>query len=198
MVRITKVHTGGGDTGKTSLLDGKRVGKENLRVGVYGTIDELNSQIGVIRMELNRCGKSDFSDEADEKLGIIQQELFDIGGECSCTPGMLPPQMALIGMEQCDLLVAEMDNWLDDLSPLTSFIMPTGSAPVATMHVARTVTRRAERKVCEIISIDGEDAIRTEIICYLNRLSDWLFVLGRWFTEKNREVEVLWTPLGKR
>ena len=198
MVRITKVHTGGGDTGKTSLLDGKRVGKENLRVGVYGTIDELNSQIGVIRMELNRCGESDFSDEADEKLGIIQQELFDIGGECSCTPGMLPPQMALIGMEQCDRLVAEMDNWLDDLSPLTSFIMPTGSAPVATMHVARTVTRRAERKVCEIISIDGEDAIRTEIICYLNRLSDWLFVLGRWFSGKNREVEVLWTPLGKR
>jgi len=198
MVRITKVHTGGGDTGKTSLLDGKRVGKENLRVGVYGTIDELNSQIGVIRMELNRCGESDFSDEADEKLGIIQQELFDIGGECSCTPGMLPPQMALIGMEQCDRLVAEMDHWLDDLSPLTSFIMPTGSAPVATMHVARTVTRRAERKVCEIISIDGEDAIRTEIICYLNRLSDWLFVLGRWFSEKNREVEVLWTPLGKR
>jgi cob(I)alamin adenosyltransferase len=198
MVRITKVHTGGGDTGKTSLLDGKRVGKENLRVGVYGTIDELNSQIGVIRMELNRCGESDFSDEADEKLGIIQQELFDIGGECSCTPGMLPPQMALIGMEQCDRLVAEMDNWLDDLSPLTSFIMPTGSAPVATMHVARTVTRRAERKACEIISIDGEDAIRTEIICYLNRLSDWLFVLGRWFSVKNREVEVLWTPLGKR
>ncbi|MGY8644971.1 MAG: cob(I)yrinic acid a,c-diamide adenosyltransferase [Candidatus Poseidoniales archaeon] len=198
MVRITKVHTGGGDTGKTSLLDGKRVGKENLRVGVYGTIDELNSQIGVIRMELNRCGESDFSDEADEKLGIIQQELFDIGGECSCTPGMLPPQMALIGMEQCDRLVAEMDNWLDDLSPLTSFIMPTGSAPVATMHVARTVTRRAERKVCEIIAIDGEDAIRTEIICYLNRLSDWLFVLGRWFSVKNREVEVLWTPLGKR
>jgi|TARA_B110000263_G_scaffold124868_1_gene108596 cob(I)alamin adenosyltransferase len=198
MVRITKVHTGGGDTGKTSLLDGKRVGKENLRVGVYGTIDELNSQIGVIRMELNRCGESDFSDEADEKLGIIQQELFDIGGECSCTPGMLPPQMALIGMEQCDRLVAEMDNWLDDLSPLTSFIMPTGSAPVATMHVARTVTRRAERKACEIISIDGEDAIRTEIICYLNRLSDWLFVLGRWFSGKNREVEVLWTPLGKR
>ena len=198
MVRITKVHTGGGDTGKTSLLDGKRVGKENLRGGVYGTIDELNSQIGVIRMELNRCGESDFSDEADEKLGIIQQELFDIGGECSCTPGMLPPQMALIGMEQCDRLVAEMDNWLDDLSPLTSFIMPTGSAPVATMHVARTVTRRAERKACEIISIDGEDAIRTEIICYLNRLSDWLFVLGRWFSGKNREVEVLWTPLGKR
>ncbi len=198
MVRITKVHTGGGDTGKTSLLDGKRVGKENLRVGVYGTIDELNSQIGVVRMELNRHDHSDFVDDVDGKLGIIQQELFDIGGECSCSPGKLPPQMALIGMEQCDRLVTEMDEMLEDLSPLTSFIMPTGSPPVATMHVARTTTRRAERKVCEIISIEGENAMRTEIICYLNRLSDWLFVLGRWITAKNGEEEVLWTPLGKR
>jgi cob(I)alamin adenosyltransferase len=198
MVRITKVHTGGGDTGKTSLLDGKRVGKENLRVGVYGTIDELNSQIGVVRMELNRTKKSTFASIADEKLGIIQQELFDIGGECSCSPGLLPTQMVVIGMEQCDRLVSEMDEMLEDLSPLTSFIMPTGSAPVATMHVARTITRRAERKVCEIISIDGKDAMRMEIICYLNRLSDWLFVLGRWFSVKNGEDEVLWTPLGKR
>ena len=198
MVRITKVHTGGGDTGKTSLLDGKRVGKENLRVGVYGTIDGLNSQIGVVRMELNRHNHSDFVDDVDDKLGIIQQELFDIGGECSCSPGKLPSLMALIGMEQCDRLVTEMDEMLEDLSPLTSFIMPTGSPPVATMHVARTTTRRAERKVCEIIAIEGENAMRTEIICYLNRLSDWLFVLGRWITAKNGEEEVLWTPLGKR
>jgi cob(I)alamin adenosyltransferase len=149
-------------------------------------------------MELNRVGETTFSNTADQKLGIIQQELFDIGGECSCSPGLLPTQMALIGMKQCDRLVSEMDEMLEDLSPLTSFIMPTGSAPVATMHVARTITRRAERKVCEIISIDGEDALRTEIICYLNRLSDWLFVLGRWFSAKNGEEEVLWTPLGKR
>jgi cob(I)alamin adenosyltransferase len=198
MVRITKVHTGGGDKGKTSLLDGKRVGKENLRVGLYGTIDELNSQIGIVRMELKRYRESDFSDVVDAKLGLIQQELFDIGGECSCSPGMLPPQMVLIGMEQCDRLVNEMDEWLEYLSPLTSFIMPTGSPPVATMHVARTITRRTERKACEIISIDGELAIRIEIVCYLNRLSDWLFVLGRWFSMKNDEEEVLWTPLGKR
>ena len=198
MVRITKVHTGAGDTGKTSLLDGKRVGKENMRVGVYGTIDEVNSQIGVVRMELLRMNDFQFSTELDQKLGLIQQELFDIGGECSCTPGLLPPQMALIGIEQCNRLVEEMDKWLVDLEPLTSFIMPTGSAPVATMHVARTITRRAERKVCEIIAIEGENAIRTEIICYLNRLSDWLFVLGRWVSLKNNEVEVLWTPLGKR
>ena len=198
MVRITKVHTGAGDTGKTSLLDGKRVGKENMRVDVYGTIDEVNSQIGVVRMELLRMNDFQFSTELDQKLGLIQQELFDIGGEFSCTPERLPPQMALIGIEQCNRLVEEMDKWLVDLEPLTSFIMPTGSAPVATMHVARTITRRAERKVCEIIAIEGENAIRTEIICYLNRLSDWLFVLGRWVSLKNNEVEVLWTPLGKR
>jgi cob(I)alamin adenosyltransferase len=198
MVRITKVHTGGGDKGQTSLLDGKRVGKEDMRVDVYGTIDELNSQIGVVRMELNRSKDSDFSKEAERKLGIIQQELFDIGGECACSPGMLPPQMVLIGMKQCDRLVKEMDEWLKDLQPLSSFIMPTGSPPVATMHVARTVARRAERKACEIISVDGEEAVRIEIICYLNRLSDWLFVLGRWFSLKNNETEVLWTPLGKR
>ena len=203
MVRITKVHTGAGDTGKTSLLDGKRVGKEDLRVGVYGTIDEVNSQIGVVRMELNcpnyrRQENFEFSEEIDIKLGLIQQELFDIGGECSCSPGLLPPQMAVIGIEQCDRLVEEMDRWLLDLEPLISLIMPTGSAPVATMHVARTITRRAERKVCEIIAAEGENAIRTEIICYLNRLSDWLFVLGRWISFKNNEKEVLWTPLGKR
>ena len=169
-----------------------------MRVGVYGTIDEVNSQIGVVRMELLRMNDFQFSTELDQKLSLIQQELFDIGGECSCTPGLLPPQMALIGIEQCNRLVEEMDKWLVDLEPLTSFIMPTGSAPVATMHVARTITRRAERKVCEIIAIEGENAIRTEIICYLNRLSDWLFVLGRWVSLKNNEVEVLWTPLGKR
>tara|TARA_B100001996_G_C18320148_1_gene462174 strand:- start:3 stop:608 length:606 start_codon:yes stop_codon:yes gene_type:complete len=201
MVRITKVHTGGGDKGQTSLLDGKRVGKEDLRVDVYGTIDELNSQIGVVRMELNRNANShsmNSSNEAVDKLDIIQQELFDIGGECACSPGMLPPQMALIGMKECDRLVKEMDEWLKDLQPLSSFIMPTGSPPVATLHVARTVARRAERKVCKIISVDGEDAVRMEIICYLNRLSDWLFVLGRWLSMKNDETEVLWTPLGKR
>ena len=198
MVNINRVHTGSGDKGETSLVDGSRVKKCSLRIEVVGTVDELNSFLGVVRMELNRAGKTTYSNVADEKLGIIQQELFDIGGECSCSPGLLPTQMALIGMEQCDRLVSEMDEMLEDLSPLTSFIMPTGSAPVATMHVARTITRRAERKVCEIISIDGEDAMRTEIICYLNRLSDWLFVLGRWFSAKNGEEEVLWTPLGKR
>ena len=200
MVRITKVHTGAGDGGRTRLLDGTEVGKEHPRVRLYGTIDEVNSQVGVVRMELNRMpGISiDSRNSADEAMGRVQQELFDIGGECSCTPGKLPEQMVLIGSDAGDRLVTEMNSWLENLEPLESFIMPTGSPPVATLHVARTVARRAERHACSMRDIDGDDAVRDEVISYLNRLSDWMFVLGRWITRMTGEEEVLWTPLGKR
>ena len=200
MVRITKVHTGAGDGGRTRLLDGTEVGKEHPRVRLYGTIDEVNSQVGVVRMELNRMpGISiDSRNSADEAMGRVQQELFDIGGECSCTPGKLPEQMVLIGSDAGDRLVTEMNSWLENLEPLESFIMPTGSPPVATLHVARTVARRAERHACSMRDIDGEAAVRDEVISYLNRLSDWMFVLGRWITRMTGEKEELWTPLGKR
>ena len=200
MVRITKVHTGAGDGGKTRLLDGTEVGKEDPRVRLYGTIDEVNSQLGVVRMELNRMPGVPVGarNSADEAMGRVQQELFDIGGECSCTPGKLPEQMVLIGSDAGDRLVAEMDSWLEELEPLESFIMPTGSPPVATLHVARTVARRAERHACSLRETDGDDAVRGEVVSYLNRLSDWMFVLGRWISRIAGEEEVLWTPLGKR
>tara|TARA_Y100000588_G_scaffold364192_1_gene427617 strand:- start:226 stop:831 length:606 start_codon:yes stop_codon:yes gene_type:complete len=201
MVRINRVHTGTGDSGETSLLDGTKVGKEDRRVGLFGTIDELNSQIGVVRMELQRMpGVTRFHrpDDAEESLSRVQQELFDLGGECSCIPGKLPEQMVLIGIEECDRLVEEMDKWLEDLEPLESFILPTGSAPVALLHVARTVARRAEREACLVRSLEGEGSVRVEVICYLNRISDWLFVLSRWIAKNIGEEESLWTPLGKR
>ena len=200
MVRITKVHTGAGDGGKTRLLDGTEVGKEDPRVRLYGTIDEVNSQLGVVRMELNRMPGVPVGarNSADEAMGRVQQELFDIGGECSCTPGKLPEQMVLIGSDAGDRLVAEMDSWLEELEPLESFIMPTGSPPVATLHVSRTVARRAERHACSLRETDGDDAVRGEVVSYLNRLSDWMFVLGRWISRMAGEEEVLWTPLGKR
>jgi len=200
MVRITKVHTGAGDGGRTRLLDGTEVGKEHSRVRLYGTIDEVNSQVGVVRMELNRMpGISNESrNSADAAMGRVQQELFDVGGECSCTPGKLPEQMVLISSDAGDRLVDEMDSWLENLDPLESFIMPTGSPPVATLHVARTVARRAERHACSMRDIDGNGAVRDEVISYLNRLSDWMFVLGRWITRMTGEEEELWTPLGKR
>jgi len=200
MVRITRVHTGGGDKGETSLLDGARVSKGNPRVEMYGTIDELNSQLGMVRMELQRFDKA--SDELkktiDIVLGRVQQELFDIGGECACTPGKLPSVMVLISEKEGDRLVEEMNMWLEDIEPLESFIMPTGSAPVASLHVSRTVARRAERIACSMIENEGESAVRIEIISYLNRLSDWMFVMGRWISTKCQEKEVLWTPLGLR
>ena len=197
MVRITKVHTGGGDGGETSLVDGTRVGKENPRVAIYGTIDEANSAIGIVRSEIMRFGL-DVSDplkgrlvEADQMLGLIQQELFDVGAECACPPGGVPEQMSVIGTEAGGRLVEEMDYMLHDLEPLSSFILPTGNPVVANLHMARTIVRRAEREACTL-----REEIRKEIISYLNRLSDHCFVLSRWLT--GEEGEALWTPLGKR
>ena len=197
MVRITKVHTGGGDGGETSLVDGTRVGKENPRVAIYGTIDEANSAIGIVRSEIMRFGL-DVSEplkgrlvEADQMLGLIQQELFDVGAECACPPGGVPEQMSVIGTEAGSRLVEEMDYMLQDLKPLSSFILPTGNPVVANLHMARTIVRRAEREACTL-----REEIRKEIISYLNRLSDHCFVLSRWLT--GEEGEALWTPLGKR
>ena len=176
MVRITKVHTGGGDGGETSLVDGTRVGKEHQRVAIYGTIDEANSALGIVRMEISRSPMPmEVCDYADKLLGIIQQELFDVGAESG------------------ERLVAEMDSMLEDLQPLSSFILPTGSPAVASLHMGRTIVRRAEREACAL-----RDEVRPEVISYLNRLSDHCFVLGRWISAKMGEEETLWTPMGKR
>ena len=195
MVRITKVHTGGGDRGETSLVDGTRVGKEHPRVSIYGTIDEANSSIGIVRAIINGNLKFSVPDtrivEADRMLGIIQQELFDVGAECACPPGGVPEQMSIIGAEAGERLVEEMDYMLKDLEPLSSFILPTGNLIVAHLHMARTIVRRAERETCTLRE-EGRD----EVISYLNRLSDHCFVLSRWLT--GEEGETLWTPLGKR
>jgi cob(I)alamin adenosyltransferase len=194
MVRITKVHTGGGDGGETSLVDGTRVGKEHQRVAIYGTIDEANSALGIVRMEISRSPMPmEICDYADKLLGIIQQELFDVGAECACPPGGIPEQMSIIGAESGERLVAEMDSMLEDLQPLSSFILPTGSPAVASLHMARTIVRRAEREACAL-----RDEVRPEVISYLNRLSDHCFVLGRWISAKMGEEETLWTPMGKR
>ena len=195
MVRITKVHTGGGDGGETSLVDGTRVGKEHPRVAIYGTIDEANSAIGIVRMELGRASfpMVETRDYADKLLGLIQQELFDVGAECACPPGGVPEQMTIIGSDAGERLVSEMDSMLEDLEPLSSFILPTGSPAVANLHMARTIVRRAEREACAL-----REEVRPEVISYLNRLSDHCFVLGRWITVNTGEKETLWTPLGKR
>ena len=171
------------------------MGKEHPRVAIYGTIDEANSAIGIVRAEMKRTAVIGISHtrltEADRMLGIIQQELFDVGAECACPPGGVPEQMSIIGADAGERLVEEMDYMLGDLEPLSSFILPTGNPIVAYLHMARTIVRRAEREACTL-----RDEVRNEIISYLNRLSDHCFVLSRWLT--GEEGETLWTPLGKR
>ena len=209
MVRITRVHTGGGDTGETSLLTGERVSKSMARVELFGTIDELNSSLGWVRMELSRLPKEAadggirvtairLESDLEPKLSLLQQELFDIGGECSGTPSLLPKEMILIDMEHADRLVSEMDIWTENTPPLNSFILPSGSPVIVALHFARTVTRRAERCAVRLIEIEGNDAVRPAILAYLNRLSDWLFVACRHTSYILGEEEVLWVPLSSR
>ena len=209
MVRITKVHTGGGDAGETSLASGERVSKNHPRVDFYGTIDELNSVIGMVQAELGRVDTHHedggarstvrvVKNAVTSKIALIQQELFDVGGECSFTPDQLPDAMTVIGQEQADRLCTEMDAWTENLDPLESFILPAGSPLIATMHLARTVARRAERRAMSLRESEGENAVRDVVIAYLNRLSDWFFVLIRWVAKTLGEDETLWVPLGKR
>ena len=208
MVRINRVYTGGGDEGQTSLVDGSRRSKADPRFEVVGTCDELNSVFGLVAMEANRLPKhEDGGDRGTVQrvqtilsmvLTRVQNELFDLGAELACVPTELPEYMVLISEQQSDVLVSEMDAWLEHVEPLTSFILPAGHGPEAMLHLARTVTRRLERSVIRLKEHEGEGSVRPNVQVYLNRLSDWLFVLGRWVTAGLGHDETLWLPLGKR
>ena len=208
MVRINRVYTGGGDTGETSLVDGSRRSKADPRFEVVGTCDELNAVFGLVAMEANRMpDHEDGGNRATVQrvqtilsmvLTRVQNELFDLGAELACDPSRLPEYMVLISEEQSNVLVDEMDAWLEHLEPLTSFILPAGHGPEAMLHLARTVARRLERSVLRLKETEGDASVRPIVQVYLNRLSDWLFVLGRWVTSGLGHDETLWQPLGKR
>lgn len=208
MVKINRVYTGGGDKGESSLVDGTRAPKNDLRFEVVGTCDELNSCLGVVLMEIARLPDHDDGGNrnnvkrvrtvAAEAIQRVQHELFDLGAELACPLDALPDWVALISQEQSDLLVDEMDSWLKGVSELTSFILPGGSAPVAFIHIARTVARRLERGVVHLARHPERGGVRAETLVYLNRLSDWLFTLGRWMSAVLNDTEPLWIPLGQR
>ena len=208
MVKINRVYTGGGDGGESSLVDGSRRSKADQRFQVVGACDEVNSLVGTILAEVNRLPDHDDGGERtnvqrvqtvlNEALVRLQNELFDLGAELACPPENLPDYMVLISQGQTDVLMEEMDAWLASLSPLTSFILPAGSPSVANMHVSRTVVRRLERDLVRLIEKEGEDAVRPLVLVYVNRLSDWFFVMGRWVSMMLNEEEALWVPLGKR
>ena len=209
MVRITKVHTGIGDRGTTVHLNGETVSKGDERLEVVGCIDELNCLIGIVRMELKRMPETTLDGgprttvllaqrQFDRTLAHLQQELFDLGAECSTTPDSIPEGMQVLPAESCERLVNEMDEWLEEIEPLSSFILPSGNAVVANLHLARSVTRRCERRLATLRDNDGEESVRITSLTYLNRLSDWLFVLCRIISARFGEDEELWEPLGKR
>lgn len=175
--RLSKIYTRTGDDGSTGLGDGSRTGKDSLRVAAYGTVDELNSALGVTLA----CEGVD--DDVREALAQIQHELFDLGGEL-CIPGM-----AMIQAADIDRLEVVLDGFNADLPALKDFILPGGGMAAATCHVARTVCRRAER---EVVALGREEAIRPEAQRYLNRLSDLLFVLARVLARRSGHGEVLW------
>jgi cob(I)alamin adenosyltransferase len=194
MVRLTRIYTRGGDKGKTSLGRGERVAKHEARVEAYGTVDEANAVIGLARTALARAGKSDRLSQADAMLARIQNDLFDLGADL-CTVKAKRGQAALrIVASQVERLEREIDAMNGDLKPLSSFILPGGSEAAALLHLARTVTRRAERRMT---TLAARRRLNPEAIKYINRLSDHLFVLSRRLNNDGA-ADVLWLPGGNR
>ena len=193
MVQLTKIYTRGGDQGETSLGDGSRVAKHDARVEAYGTVDEANAVIGLVRVEIVSAGEDEQA--LDAVLGRIQNDLFDLGADL-CTPenGRRAEGALRIVTSQVEWLEAEIDKINDRLMPLNSFILPGGSPVAANLHLARTVARRAERCVTKLAR---SEAVNTEAVKYLNRLSDLLFVMSR-ATNNNGSNDILWIPGANR
>jgi cob(I)alamin adenosyltransferase len=184
MVKLNKIYTRTGDSGETGLVDGSRIPKDHPRAQAIGDVDELNSAIGLALVHIEG--------EPRLMLGRVQNELFDLGADLA-TPGedFTPSDMVLrIVQVQIDRLEAEIDAMNEQLEPLCSFILPGGSEAAARVHVARTVARRAERSV---VTAAREVPLNPLAAIYLNRLSDFLFVLGRMLA-KNAGGDVLWQP----
>jgi cob(I)alamin adenosyltransferase len=187
MVHLTRIYTRGGDGGETSLGDGSRAAKHSLRVDAYGTVDEANAAIGVARLHVDA--------DADAMLCRIQNDLFDLGADL-CTPegGRRGARALRILAAQVERLEREIDAMNAELRPLDSFILPGGTAAAACLHLARTVTRRAERLVG---ALAVAEPINPDALRYLNRLSDHLFVLGRRLNGNGAD-DVLWVPGANR
>ncbi len=174
--RLSKIYTRTGDDGSTGLGDGTRVGKDSARVDAYGTVDELNSALGVVLA----C---EIPDAVRASLTRVQHELFNLGGEL-CIPGM-----AMVHDADIERLEQELDAFNADLPVLKEFILPGGGMAAAHGHLARTIARRAERSV---IHLSRSESVRGEAVRYLNRLSDLLFVISRVLARASEHGEVLW------
>jgi cob(I)alamin adenosyltransferase len=190
-IRLTRIYTRGGDRGLTSLVGGARVPKESLRLEAYGTVDELNAVVGIVRtFAADYAGRlgADFA-WYEDGLRRIQNELFDVGSELATPPAGEYPGMYRIGTEESRRLEQEIDRMQQALAPLKSFTLPGGDKLNAFLHQARTVCRRAER-ICWNLS--RSEPVNEHLLIYLNRLSDHLFVQSRWISKRLGAAEYLW------
>lgn len=189
-VRITRVYTRAGDQGDTALVGGRRVPKDSPRIEAYGTIDELNSIIGLARA-FNAEGKKPGQKQRwlDEVLRRLQNELFDLGSELATPAEAFYEGMFRVGPDQVTALERLMDECQKELAPLKSFVLPGGGRVGGFLHQARTVCRRAERRV---LALSRAEDIGEWPLKYVNRLSDLLFVLSRWVGKHLGETEYLW------
>ena len=188
-IRITRVYTRGGDKGKTALVGGKRVPKDDPRIEAYGTIDELNAIVGLARAFNADSSTGPNQVRLEELLKRLQNQLFDLGSELATPPDATYEGMYRVGAGDVKALEAEIDGFQKDLEPLNSFILPGGGKVGAFLHQARTVCRRAER---EILRLGRADEVGEFALPWVNRLSDLLFVLSRWVSKQLGEPEFLW------
>lgn len=189
MVVLNKIYTRTGDAGTTALGTGERVPKHAMRIAAYGTVDETNAHLGVARSQLDDAEKG-----VDAQLSRIQNDLFDLGADL-CVPDRgtkLEYEPLRISAAQVAWLEQQIDAMNSELQPLRSFVLPGGSAAAATLHVARTVSRRAERLMVELAAEPGEP-VGDEALKYINRLSDYLFVASRYVNDRGKG-DVLWVP----
>jgi cob(I)alamin adenosyltransferase len=189
MVVLTKIYTRTGDDGTTALGDGERLVKHHARIAAYGTVDEANAAIGVARQAMRPEDGA-----VDAMLGRIQNDMFDLGADL-CVPDRgtpLPYTPLRITDSQVARLEAEIDQMNAELKPLASFVLPGGTPASAALHMARTITRRAERHMVELAAMENEP-VNPAGLKYVNRLSDHLFVASRYVNDKGR-LDVLWQP----
>ena len=186
MVLLNRIYTRTGDAGKTRLATGEPLSKASLRVEAYGAVDELNAVLGLVRLST--------TGDLDAMLGRIQNELFDLGADLATPEGPRTAGALRVIPSQVTRLETEIDALNEDLAPLTSFILPGGTAAAAALHLARTVCRRAERAA---VRLSETEVVSPESLRYLNRLSDLLFVASRHANGKG-SGDVLWTPGGTR
>lgn len=191
MVTLSKIYTRTGDSGETALGNGERVVKYDPRVTAYGTVDEVNATLGLARLHAHP--------QMDFHLALIQNDLFDLGADL-CRPepklddDVVKEPPLRIAQSQVDRLEAEIDEMNADLSVLKSFILPGGTKLAASLHLVRTVARRAER---ETVYLASQTPINPAAVKYLNRLSDWCFVAARVANDNGKE-DVLWIPGANR